>query len=166
LSEKEDTLRSQLLLLTIAASLGAQTITPMPAPTSSSSVLPFASSTPVGEVQPTDVIFPHFAVGGGWNTTLVIVNMSPQTVTFDQYFFDQNGNPLPVTFQTIPGGQIITTAHANGSPHVSQMAPRIASTAMAGAVEISIAASFRPRAISPELPFEKLIKESWSLSRT
>jgi hypothetical protein len=47
-------------------------------------------------------------------TTLVIVNMSPQTVTFDQYFVDQLGNPLPVTFQTIPGGQIITTAAAHG----------------------------------------------------
>jgi hypothetical protein len=60
------------------------------------------------------LVFPHFAIGGGWNTGLVIVNMSPQTITFDEYFVDQSGNPLPVTFQTIPGGQVITTAALHG----------------------------------------------------
>ena len=65
-------------------------------------------------MQSTDLIFPHFAFGGGWNTTLAIVNMSPQTVTYDQVFVDQNGNPLPVTFRTIPGGDIITTPSAHG----------------------------------------------------
>jgi hypothetical protein len=52
---------------------------------------------------------------GGWNTTLVIVNMSPVTVAFHQYFIDQSRNPLPVMFKTIPGGDIVTTPAAVGS---------------------------------------------------
>jgi hypothetical protein len=108
-------LKSQLLLLAVAASLTAQTITPIPTPANISSVLPQTAITPTNMVQAADVVFPHFAFGGGWNTTLVIVNMSPQTVTFDQHFVSQSGTPLSVTFQTIPGGQLITTASAHGT---------------------------------------------------
>jgi hypothetical protein len=90
--------------------LVAQTITPISPPPSLSAVLPQAGVAPTGDVLSTDLVFPHFAFGGGWNTTLVIVNMSPQTVSFDQYFVDPFGNPLTVTFQAIPGGQFETTS--------------------------------------------------------
>ena len=49
------------------------------------------------------------------NTTPVIVNLSPQTVTFHQAFADQLGNPLPVTFKTIPQGDIVTAITAQGT---------------------------------------------------
>jgi hypothetical protein len=108
-------LRSQLLLLTAAVSLTAQTIMPIPPPVSVSSILQQAPIAPTNSVQAGDVVFPHFAFGNGWNTTLVIVNMSPVTVAFKQYFFDQSGNLLPVTFRTIPGGNLVTTSSAEGS---------------------------------------------------
>ena len=107
-------MRFQLLLLATAASLAGQTITPIPAPGSVLSVLPQTPIAPTNSVQAGDVVFPHFAFGGGWNTTLVMVNMSPQTVTF-QYFVSQSGTPLSVTFMTIPGGQLITTTTAHGT---------------------------------------------------
>ena len=106
-------MKNLFLLVASAASLAAQ-ITPIPEPQNLSTLFPSAAIVPPGSVQSDDVVFPHFAFGGGWNTTLVIANMSLQTVTFDQYFVDQLGNPLPVTFQTIPGGQIITTTSAHG----------------------------------------------------
>jgi hypothetical protein len=108
-------LRSQLLLLTAAASLAGQTITPISAPGSFLPVPQTASIAPTNSVQAGDVVFPHFAFGGGWNTTLVIVNMSPQAVTFTQNFWSQSGAPLSVTFMTIPGGQLVTTSAAKGT---------------------------------------------------
>jgi hypothetical protein len=41
---------------------------------------------------------------------MVLVNMSSQTVAFHQYFFDQSGAPLPVTFRSIPLGIVMTTS--------------------------------------------------------
>jgi hypothetical protein len=106
---------SCLLFLLTVASVAGQTITPIAAPSSLSSVLPPPGIAPANKVQAGDLVFPHFAFGAGWNTILVIVNMSPQSVTFQQSFWDQSGNPLPVTFQQIPGGGIITTSSAHGT---------------------------------------------------
>src|SRR5262249_29877494 len=58
--------------------------------------------------------FPHFATGGGWQTTMVIVNMSAQTISFNQYFFNPSGTPISVTFLTIPQGESITTSALHG----------------------------------------------------
>src|SRR6202022_2742492 len=65
-------------------------------------------------VRPTDMVFPHMAIGGGWETILVIVNMSAQTVTFDQFFYDVFGRSLPVTFRTVPDNRLLTTSAAHG----------------------------------------------------
>jgi hypothetical protein len=107
-----------MLMLSLAR-LVAQ-ITAIPTPQHLSTVLPRVSTAQTGNVQPGDVVFPHFAFGGGWNTVLVIVNMTSQTVTFDQYFVDQSGNPLSVTFQTIPDGRFITTSAAHGTLPANQ----------------------------------------------
>jgi hypothetical protein len=69
----------------------------------------------------TDKIFPHLAIGGGWETVMVIVNMSGKPIDFTQRFFDPNGAPMAVTFKSIPEGKITTTSAiayhsaANGS---------------------------------------------------
>jgi hypothetical protein len=100
------------LLLVVAVVGSAQTYKPNVVQ-SASRLRSFDAST-----GPTDMVFPYFAVGGpegtGWETSLVIVNMSAQTVSFDQFFWDNVGNPLPVTFRTIPDNQLLTTAKAHG----------------------------------------------------
>lgn len=58
----------------------------------------------------TDKIFPHLAIGGGWETVMVIVNMSGKPIDFTQRFFDQTGAPMTVTFKSIPEGKITTTS--------------------------------------------------------
>lgn len=65
-------------------------------------------------VLPLDKVFPHFATGGGWETILVLVNLSAARTEFQQYFYDPNGRPLPVTFRSIPEGQLLTTSAASG----------------------------------------------------
>jgi hypothetical protein len=54
-------------------------------------------------------------IGGGWDTTMVLVNMTPQTINFRQYFFDQSGVPMQVTFRSISQGVITTTAALMGT---------------------------------------------------
>ncbi|MEP6962478.1 MAG: hypothetical protein ABI995_10375, partial [Acidobacteriota bacterium] len=64
-----------------------------------------------------DTVFPHFATGGGvggWETILVLINMSPNAVSFSQDFYGQNGQPLAVTFRSIPEGVVTTASHVNG----------------------------------------------------
>lgn len=63
----------------------------------------------------TDQIFPHFATGGGWETVLVIVNMSTRTIDFDQEFRGTDGRPAQVTFRSIPDGALTTTAFVSGT---------------------------------------------------
>lgn len=63
---------------------------------------------------PSDKVFPHMATGGGWETTLVLVNMGTRAVSFDQRFYDTQGRPMEVTFRAIPSGQPTTTARATG----------------------------------------------------
>lgn len=58
----------------------------------------------------TDKIFPHLAIGGGWETIMVIVNMSGKPIDFTQRFFDTSGAPMTVTFRSIPDGKITTTS--------------------------------------------------------
>lgn len=63
----------------------------------------------------TDTVFPHLAIGGFWETEVVILNMGNATVQFDQYFLDQAGNPMQVTVQSIPDGQTVTDDAITGT---------------------------------------------------
>ena len=40
----------------------------------------------------------HIADGGGWRTTLILVNTATQAASFDLKFWDQTGNPLILNF--------------------------------------------------------------------
>lgn len=62
-----------------------------------------------------DVMFPHLAIGGFWETEIVIVNLGSTAVTFDQYFYDQAGNPMEVTIKSIPDGQTETGEMISGA---------------------------------------------------
>ncbi len=61
-----------------------------------------------------DKVFPHLALGGGWETVIVLVNMGTADVNFRLSFFGQDGSPLAVTFRTIPEGTLLTTTVAEG----------------------------------------------------
>src|SRR5713101_537014 len=59
-------------------------------------------------------VFPHIATGGGWETVMVIVNMSAAPVDFTASFYDDSGDPMEVTFREFPSGRITTTTAING----------------------------------------------------
>lgn len=63
----------------------------------------------------TDAVFPHLAIGGYWETELVILNISALTVGFDQYFIDPSGNPMEVTVRSIPDGETVTDTAISGT---------------------------------------------------
>jgi len=42
------------------------------------------------------IILPQFCVGGGWKTSIVLVNMDSTTVTYTLRFWTGDGQPLPV----------------------------------------------------------------------
>lgn len=62
-----------------------------------------------------DMIFPHLATGGGWSTSLVLLNLSNTAVDFGQTFTDTNGQPLTVTIKSVPDGQTETTDSIQGT---------------------------------------------------
>jgi len=104
---------TKLFLILAAAPLAAQTVTSIPPGGSISSLL--SAEPQSATVTPADLIFPHYALGGGWQTTMVLVNMSSTTINFNEYFFDTSGAPTPVTFITIPQGEVITTSALMGT---------------------------------------------------
>jgi len=59
-------------------------------------------------------VFPHLATGGGWETVVVIVNMSAAPVDFVASFYDELGAPMKVTFSEFPSGNITTTSAIDG----------------------------------------------------
>lgn len=61
------------------------------------------------------MVFPHLAVGGGWSTSLVLLNMTNTAVPFSQGFFDTNGQPLTVTIESVPDGQQLTANSIQGT---------------------------------------------------
>ncbi|MEP7362868.1 MAG: hypothetical protein ABI972_06400 [Acidobacteriota bacterium] len=75
---------------------------------------PFIGRATTAAVQPSDQVFPHIAVGGGWRTTIVIVNIGTPATNFELRFYGQDGKPLPVTFSNPPLGEIITTTSVQG----------------------------------------------------
>ena len=64
-------------------------------------------------VQSTDMIFPHLAMGGGWDTTIVIVNITNVTTPFTQYFYDEAGNPMTVTVRAPDGSTSMVNSMQN-----------------------------------------------------
>jgi hypothetical protein len=65
-------------------------------------------------VSTTTRVFPHLATGGGWETVVVIVNMSATPVDFTASFYDEVGGPMQVTFSEFPSGRITTASAING----------------------------------------------------
>ena len=64
------------------------------------------------------VAFPQIAYGGGWETKIIIANISstPQQITLD--YFDANGNPLSIPFGGTPASQTKLTIPPNGQQEV------------------------------------------------
>ena len=78
------------------------------------------SSLPPGEVGgsgPTTYYFPHFAVGGGWQTVLTYVNYSSQSVTCTTNFLADDGTPLSVPFGGAASATRTDTLTAGASIH-------------------------------------------------
>lgn len=57
----------------------------------------------------TDIVFPHLAVGGSWESEVALVNLGSNTVSFSQFYYDQAGNPMAITIRSLPDGQTETT---------------------------------------------------------
>ncbi len=113
-----------LLLITAQSGLLAQTLELIPWKPS-----PVAATSETGQSQkPTPdraayylddaLVYPHIATGGGWETVMVELNMGTSSLKYNTYFYDQQGNPLAVTFRTIPDGTIVT-----GSAMASTLPP-------------------------------------------
>jgi hypothetical protein len=71
-------------------------------------------SAPMSLVQRSDLVFPHVAAGGGWETVMVLVNIGTNEIDFNQYFYNDTGNPMQVKFHTIPEDQIVETTAIEG----------------------------------------------------
>jgi hypothetical protein len=108
-------LKRILLLSAAATSLLGQGIVPISPPKDFTVILPSSPTPQSALVQFADTIFPHMTIGGGWDTTMVIVNLTAQTIHYRQYFFDQSGQPLQVTFRSIPQGVLTTTSALMGT---------------------------------------------------
>ena len=65
-------------------------------------------------VSTADLVFPHLATGGGWETVIVLVNMSATPVDYTASFYDETGAPMDVTFREFPSGHITTTSAIDG----------------------------------------------------
>ena len=65
-------------------------------------------------VSSTTRVFPHLATGGGWETVVVLVNMSGAPVDFTASFYNDAGDPMQVTFSEFPSGNITTTSAIDG----------------------------------------------------
>jgi hypothetical protein len=61
------------------------------------------------------VIFPQFAMSGGWATTIGLVNMSSTPIAGRIDIFDPNGNPLPVTWNGAQASSFNYSIPAKGS---------------------------------------------------
>jgi len=103
-------LKTFFFLLLAVGPVAAQTVTSIPPAGRISNLLSQTVVPQSASVSSADLVFPHFAIGDGWQTTMVLVNMSGQTINFNEYFFDPSGAPTTVTFTTIPQGQVITTS--------------------------------------------------------
>jgi hypothetical protein len=72
-----------------------------------------------GPATTTTYYFPHFAFGGGWQTTLTFVNYSPIAVSCQTTFFADSGATLPVPFVDVTASVRTDTLPAGGDVHVN-----------------------------------------------
>lgn len=72
------------------------------------------AAKPQSLVFSSDTILPHLAAGGGWETTIVFVNMSDKEVQYTQSFYDPAGKPWNVTTKALPAGTPTKTSVASG----------------------------------------------------
>lgn len=101
-------MRSLLLLTLLSAVIHAE-----------DSYQPFDPKSPqyraAAAFSSSDLVFPHLAIGGGWDTTLTIVNMGTREVQFAQSFFDQTGSEMQVSYRTIPTNNLVTGTGAGAT---------------------------------------------------
>jgi hypothetical protein len=64
---------------------------------------------------PGAVMFPQFAMSGGWATTLVLLNTTPSAMTGRLDLFDPSGNPLQVTLNNITASTFTYSISPHGS---------------------------------------------------
>ena len=64
------------------------------------------------------VALPQIAYGGGWETKIVITNVTGSPVAITLSYFDTNGNPLMVPFGGVPASQTTLNIPANGQQEV------------------------------------------------
>src|SRR5215470_14272686 len=74
-----------------------------------------SSATGIGEG-----IVTHLADGGGWRTTIYVMNLSQKhSASYVLNFYDDNGNPLSLTFDDIGrGNQVKGTLAIAGSDFI------------------------------------------------
>jgi hypothetical protein len=77
-------------------------------------LLPVAASAADGSIQPAHQrldnarIFPYFAAGGGWESTVTLMNLFEEDIGYRVRFYTATGQPAQVTFRTNDG--TMTTA--------------------------------------------------------
>ena len=97
-------MRFIVAMLVVVSSVLAQHMSPVLRPRAS-------TLSPRTMVWSDDLIFPHLAFGGGWETQFVVVNMSDVTVSGKQQFFDPSGKAITVTYRTVPDGAVTTSTY-------------------------------------------------------
>jgi hypothetical protein len=75
--------------------------------------------------------FPHLAFGGGWETTLTLLNYSPQAVSCTTAFLNDSGQPLTVPFADQNGAMRTDNLQPGGSIHVQTQASDVSGSGWA-----------------------------------
>jgi len=67
---------------------------------------------------PYEIALPQLAYGGGWETKIVVTNVSTSSQALTINYYDTNGNPLMVPFAGVPTAQQNLTIPVNGQMEV------------------------------------------------
>jgi len=97
------------------------------------SSLPPADTSGAGQGAQT-YYFPHFAFGGGWQSTLTYVSSSSQSVTCHTSFYSDSGALLPVPFSAATSSTRTDILAAGGDIH-DQTQAAVSSTLLTGWAE-------------------------------
>jgi plastocyanin len=80
----------------------------------------FSQSGHMGHRIQKNLVFPHFVLGGGITSEVILLNPGPgQAVTGTLYFFNQDGTPLTVRSNGQPVTQIAATVPAGGGRFIT-----------------------------------------------
>src|SRR5439155_15447655 len=96
-------------------------------------------------VTTTPAYLPHFAVGGGWRTEVILVNPIDTQVSGTLAFFDGSGNPVSVPIGSVTLSSVDYTL--SGRRTVKFVLPNTGTTIQSGAVRVT------PVSGSPTTPF-------------